>query len=112
MIKTGDRVYISGGYDYDVNWLNGNEGYQATAVKFIPGQNDTDGLLVEFDEEIVTKDSHKGKYAVLELRHENTSWVSDQSVHIELCDFLPEEKPWDERKKGVWVEAAANIRLV
>jgi hypothetical protein len=33
-------------------------------------------------------------------------------VHIELCDFVPEAKPWDDRRRGVWVESHATYERV
>ncbi len=109
MIKKGNNVYISGGYDYEIKWLNGKDGYYAKVIDFIPGQNDKPAILVKFYNTIVTADNLSGDYAVLELRYEGAKWDNNEIVHIELCDFIPEKKTWSDRKKGHWVESNAKI---
>jgi hypothetical protein len=108
-IEIGSKIYISGGYDYEIKWLNGREGYDAIVKDFIPGQNKQKAMLIEFDEVVITADKQKGKYAVLELRYYEAEWNNEEIVHIELCDFIPEKKKWDDRKKGVWVESNAKV---
>jgi hypothetical protein len=53
-----------------------------------------------------------GDIVVLELRHVGQTWQEPTPVHIELCDFMPDNKTWKDRKQGEWVEAAATITLV
>jgi hypothetical protein len=31
-------------------------------------------------------------------------------VHVELCDFQPEAKAWQHRKRGKWVESHASYK--
>jgi hypothetical protein len=48
-------------------------------------------------------------FLVLELGHEGTDWATRRPrIHVELCDFRPEPRQWEERRKGVWVESHAT----
>ena len=110
-MKTGDRVFISGGYDMEPKWLCGRKGHSGTIEKFIPGQNAQPAALVKLDEYIEV-DGLKGFYLVMELRYVGATWEATlQTAHIELCDFVPEPKPWKERRQGRWVESHATISL-
>jgi len=109
MIEIGDNIYLSGGYDYEIKWLNGNDGYNAKMIDFIPGQNDETAMLIQFESEIITADNKKGQYTVLELRYQGAKWNNKEVVHIELCDFYPEKKTKNERKTGEWIESHATI---
>ena len=51
-----------------------------------------------------------GDILVMELRWVGATWKSGAVAHIELCDFEPEEKPWQDRRRGEWVESHATIR--
>ena len=31
-----------------------------------------------------------------------------ETVHIELCNFMPEAASWKSRKQGTWVESHAS----
>ncbi len=92
-------------------WLAGGKGYFGTLERFIPGQNDNPAALVHFDEP-VTAGGVVGVYAVLELRHEGGTWnASKETVHVELCDFVPEDRRWQGRRQGKWVESHATVTL-
>ena len=110
-LRVGDRVQLSGGYDMEPKWLNGETSRLATLLKFIPGQNETSAAVVELDTPI-SVDGLTGRVLVLELRYKGASWGPSNTVHIELCDFDPESKTWQQRKQGKWVESHANcIRI-
>ena len=83
----------------DPKWLQGKRGYFGQVISFIPGQNDSDAAVVELEESI-TIDDITAKIVVLELRYVGAKWKSQETVHIELCDFIPEAKRWQERRKG------------
>jgi hypothetical protein len=95
----------------------GDFGYPGTVVEFIPGQNQQRAAVIELDEELVLPDGAgeghgrelRGKFLVLELGHVGTDWATPRPrIHVELCEFHPEPKPWPERWQGTWVESHAT----
>lgn len=102
----GDRIQLSGGYDLDPQWLQGQQYHMATVTRFIPGQNDAPAVVAHLDAPI-SIDEISGHFVVLELRYKGASWDRSNTVHIELCDFEPEAKTWKERRQGKWVESHA-----
>jgi hypothetical protein len=108
-MKIGDRVFLTGGYDTKPEWLSGGTGYHGSIEKFIPGQNDTLAAVVRFEQPVVTS-GLTANYAVLELRYEGTTWISSrETVHVELCDFVPDDIRWQDRQQGRWVESHATV---
>jgi hypothetical protein len=119
-LQAGDRIWVGGGYDYEVEWMaaaRGAFGYPGTVVEFVPGQNQPHAAVIELDEELVLPDGAgesrgrelRGKFLVLELGHVGTDWATPRPrIHVELCDFHPDPKPWSERRKGTWVESHAT----
>jgi hypothetical protein len=91
--SSGDRVCLSGGYDLEPRWLGGKSQVQGTITNFIPGQNDTRAIIVRLDPPI-SVDDVSGEIVILELRYEGEEWRDRNTVHVELCDFVPEPKAW------------------
>ena len=58
------------------------------------------------------KKNISGKIIVLELRYAGASWTKNEVVHVELCNFMPEDKPWKDRAQGVWVESHASYAIL
>ena len=110
-LHVGDRVRLSGGYDMEPNWLRGQSFYLGILTDFIPGQNDTPAAVVDLDEPI-TIDELTGNILVLELRYVGAEWRTRATVHVELCDFIPEPKSWKYRRQGKWVESHATCMLL
>jgi hypothetical protein len=108
-LKTGNRIQLSGGYDMDPPWRCGKDHYMGTVVSFIPGQNTEPAAVVELDTPI-TVEGITGKIVVLELRYVGAKWSGHGTVHIELCDFVPEPKSWSQRRQGKWVESHASYQ--
>jgi hypothetical protein len=108
-LNIGDRIQIGGGYDMEPQWLSGRQHYVGTVGAFIPGQNDTPAAVIELDE-AVSFEEVTGNYLVLELRYAGAKWENSETVHVELCDFEPEEKSWHDRKQGKWVESHASYK--
>ena len=108
-LDIGDRVQVGGGYDMQPQWLCGRQYYSGTVRALIPGQNDTRAVVVVLDEYAVFENSF-GKYLVLELRYTGAVWAETGTVHVELCDFEPDAKAWQERQQGKWVESHATYR--
>jgi hypothetical protein len=108
----GDRVLVSGGCEIEPDWLSGRSGCHATLLKFIPGQNDGTAAVVHFDQPVTAK-GITGAYAVLELRYAGATWnTPNETVHIELCDFIPRDVRWQDRRQGKWVESHATVTVV
>ena len=91
----------------DPQWLSGKRHYIRTVRAFIPGQNDSPAAVIQLDEAVSFEDV-KGNYLVLELRYVDAKWKNNETVQVELCDFEPEEKSWQDRKQGKWVESHAS----
>jgi hypothetical protein len=119
-LQVGDRIWVGGGYDTNPDWMAARRdggGYPGTVIEFIPGQNDKPAPVVELDEELVLPNGAgavegrevRGRFLVLELGHVGTDWATHRPrTHVELCDFRPEPKRWQERQQGVWVESHAT----
>jgi hypothetical protein len=106
-IGPGDRLVISGGYDMSPRWLCGQPSHSGTVVDLVPGQNDQPAVLVKLDSPIQV-DGVSGDFLVLETRYVGQTWGDKGVVHIELCDFEPERRKWQDRRQGKWVESHAT----
>ena len=108
-LKVGDKVRLSGGYDMEPKWLAGENCYTGTVTvtEFILGQNKSPAAVVKLDHEI-TFDDTIGSIVILELRYEGAKWKKSETVHVELCNFVPEAATWKSRKQGKWVESHAS----
>jgi hypothetical protein len=115
---------VGGAYGFKPDWLvaaGGRDGYFGTVIEFIPGQNANPAAVVELDEEIVlpegvapeARTEVRGTFLVLELAYRGTDWTTRPTrIHVELCDFRPGPKRWQDRRQGVWVESHANYEIV
>jgi len=110
-LSVGDRLRLSGGYDYEPRWLPNGQSYFGTLVAFIPGQNAIPAAVVQLDRPI-NVDEVIGEVLVLELRYKGAMWKETETVHVELCPFFPESRSWQHREKGKWVESHATYHRV
>jgi len=113
-LKIGDKIEISGGYDYNIRWLRKIEaGKVLGVVKEVFGKdNSKTNAIVELDDKIKV-DKFEGKYLILSTRYENQEITELKgTVHLELFDFYPESKPWNERKQGEWIESHASYKII
>lgn len=110
-IAVGDRLRLFGGYDMEPRWLAGHSHYLGVLESFMPGQNRELAAVIRLDAPI-TVEGVSGNLLVLELRYEGARWTSEGIVHVELCDFEPERKPWAERRQGKWVESHAPYERI
>lgn len=110
-LQLGDRVRLSGGYDMEPAWLSGLPFILGTVTSFIPGQNISPAAVIELDAPIKVG-GITGSTLVLELRCKGAAWALTETVHVELCDFSPEPKRWQERRRGKWVESHATYRRI
>ena len=112
-LQVGDKIELSGGYNYDPLYLKNPPASKrnGTVIKFIKGQNEEPAAVVKLDQKI-SGEKITGDIVVLELRYVGQTWNESTPVHIELCDFIPEEITWKDRKQGEWIEAVATMTLV
>ncbi|MCX5849482.1 MAG: hypothetical protein NTW65_08530 [Deltaproteobacteria bacterium] len=112
-IKVNDIIKISGGYDNDPPFLKDppNKERIGKVIKFIPGQNEEKAAVIKLDSPI-TATGVTGDILILELRYVGQTWKTEGPVHIELCDFTPEEKQWQQRKQGAWIESHASLKII
>ena len=112
-LQVGDKIELSGGYDYDPLYLKKPPASKrrGTVIQFIKGQDESPAAVVKLEQKI-SGEKITGDIVVLELRHVGQTWQKPTPVHIELCDFMPEDKTWKDRKQGEWVEAAATVTLI
>lgn len=112
-LQVGDKIELSGGYDYEPIYLkNPHATYRSgMIIQFIKGQNEEPAAVVKLDNKI-SGEKVTGDIVVLELRYVGQTWQEPTPVHIELCDFMPEDKTWKDRQQGEWVEAAASVKLI
>jgi hypothetical protein len=108
-LKVNDRIWLGGGYEPDPEWRHKGKGYPGTVEFFMPGQNEEPAAVVKLDKKI-TVEGITGDILVLELRSKGAKWGDEGIVHLELCDFVPERRPWKERKQGKWIESHAHYR--
>ena len=107
-MEIGDRITLTGSYDPEPAWHAERTHHPATVIAFIQGHNDTPALVARLDEPI-SVDGFTGDIAVMELRWVGARWEHDAVAHFELCDFEPEDVPWQERRRGRWVESHTTV---
>lgn len=110
-MRAGDRVRLYGGYDAPVPWLGGKEERTGTCIGFLSEEDKRTTAVVELDEPVACKGT-TGKHVLLRLRYVGARWAKREIVHVELCDFLPDERTHKEKKRGVWVESHSNYAVV
>lgn len=88
-------------------WLAQRAKHLGRVIGFIPGQNKSPSAVVELDEPIMVEGA-TGRYTVLSLRYEGASWGPTETVHVELCDFIPEAAAVSARRHGKWIESHAT----
>ena len=112
-LEVGDRIELSGGYDYDPIYLRNprSNSRRGTILQFIKGQSEVPAAVVKLDDKI-SGEKITGDIVVLELRHVGQTWQNPTPVHIELCDFMPEDQVWIDRRQGEWVEAAVLVKRI
>jgi hypothetical protein len=111
VLLAGDRIELSGGYDFEPAWLGERSSFMGNVASFIPGQNGVLAAVIALDEPF-TVDDITGRTVVLEQRYEGATWASAGVVHVELCDFVPEPKRWQDRRQGKWVESHAQYQRI
>lgn len=106
---------ISGGFDFEPEWLGGLQQVSGRVEKWIPGQNTQAACVVRLDSPLTAsgmvhgrREQRAGAFLVLELRYVGQQWEPSGTVHVELCETEPEDKAWADREVGAWVESNAT----
>ncbi len=110
-LNIGDRLHLSGGYEHEPHWLQDGQSCFGCLVGFIPGQKAELAAVVKLDTPI-SVDGITGEMLVLELRYTGATWTETETVHVELCSFVPEQTAWQHRPKGKWVESHAKYQCI
>ena len=114
-LKIGDRIKLRGGYVMKPLYLKNPPSNERTGqvIDFIYGQNKYSAAVIKLDH-MITGEKITGEIAVIEPRHIGQCWECNRfnTVQIELCDFIPENKSWEDRKQGEWLEIAASWEIL
>ncbi len=110
-LLAGQRVRLSGGYEIEPTWLGGNTEVFGQVASFIPGHGAKKAAVVKLEQSLHCE-GITGDIVVLELRFRGAKWASTETVHVELCDFVPEAQAWQNRRQGKWVESHATYKAV
>jgi hypothetical protein len=112
-LAAGQRVRVFGGYDTNPAWLKDDpDGYEGIVADFIPGRNELPAAVIELDVPLFAG-GIEGGIVVLEQAWEGIPWgQTSPRVHVELCNFKPEHKRWQDRRRGAWIESHATFEVV
>ena len=112
-LAPGQRVRVFGGYDTNPAWLKDDpDGYEGVVAEFIPGRNELPAVVVDLVVPLFAG-GIEGGIVVLEQAWEGIPWgQTSPRVHVELCDFKPEHKRWQDRRRGAWIESHATFEVV
>ena len=117
MVEIGDRLVVTGGYDYDPKWLKGKEGCVGTVIRFLwEGENRKRKLVLDLGEDFNTC-GFKGRYLILFLRESRTTWEDEGEVHVVIGNSIPKDVESigvasDPKNGFKWIEAAATYRVL
>lgn len=117
-LQPGVSIRLDGGYDsFKPWWLNGNECYLATFIRFVTrGPNEMPIAFVELDAEIQMVEGcglqHCGKYALLKLMSVADSNLTE-TVTVHIVDQLPKDAAafYDSHPFGTEIESHATYRM-
>jgi hypothetical protein len=112
-LAPGQRVRVFGGYDTNPSWLQDDpDGYEGVVSGFIPGRNELPAAVIALDAPLFAG-GIEGAFVVLEQAWEGIAWgQTSPRIHVELCNFTPEAKRWQERRRGAWIESHATFAVV
>ena len=114
VLKVDDRIELSGGYDYEIKYLQNPPASSrlGTVIGFIRNNRKYEdySAIIKLTEPI-TADSITSDIVVLTTRYEKQTWIYTGIVHIELCEVIP-EKLNEKERFGEWIEAAASYIII
>ena len=117
-LQPGCRIRLNGSYDLTQWWLNGNDYYDATFVRFADRKHgEMPVAIIEFDNEIdMTEGSgqiHRGKLGVMKL-HFVADWNSSETVWVHIIESTPNDfdEFYDSHPFGTEIESHATYTLL
>jgi len=117
MVEIGDKLLVTGGYDYDPNWLKGKEGCVGKVIRFLwEGEERNKKLVLDLGEEFHTCE-FSGRYLILFLRDPGSNWEDTGVVHVVVGNSIPKDVlnigvASDPKSGFKWVEAAASYKIL
>jgi len=117
MIEIGDKLLVSGGYDYDPGWLKGRDGCVGTVIRYLwEEDNRNRKMVLDLGEDFHTC-GFIGRYLILYLRDERSRWEDKGVVHVVVGNCIPKDVQSvgvasDPKSGFKWVEAAATYKVV
>lgn len=117
MVEIGDRLKVTGGYEYDPNWLKGKDGCVGTVIRFLwEGDDRRKKLVLDLGEDFTTCE-FKGRYLILFLRDSGDHWEDEGVVHVVVGNSIPKDVESigvaaDPSSGFKWVEAAASYKIL
>ena len=117
MVEIGDRLVVTGGYEYDPRWLKGKDGCAGTVVRFLwEGDDRNKKLVLDLGEDFHTCE-FKGRYLILFLRSSKDQWEDEGVVHVVVGTTIPKDVESigvaaDPKTGFKWVEAAASYKII
>jgi len=113
-LQPGCRIRLNGSYDLTQWWLNGNDYYDATFVRFAERKHgEMPVAIIEFDNEIDMTEScgqiHRGKFGVMKL-HFVADWDSSETVCVHIIASAPNnlDEFYDSHPFGTEIESHAT----
>ena len=109
MIKVGDQIWLSGGYDMEPPWLEGGDGYFATVLGFKEFEHGR-FVIAKLDQKIKSS-KLESDIILMQLRYRNAIWDDKGFVHVFLCGEIPLDefvaKEWFS-SNTFWLESHAS----
>jgi len=117
MVEIGDRLLVTGGYDYNPKWLKGRDGCAGTVIRFLwEGSDRNQKLVLDLGEDFQTCE-FSGRYLILFLRDPGANWDDNGVVHVVVGNSIPKDVQSigvasDPNSGFKWIEAAASYRVL
>ena len=117
MVEIGDKLLVTGGYDYNPKWLKDRDGCAGTVIRFLWEGNDRNRKLVlDLGEDFRTCE-FSGRYLILFLRDSGSNWEDKGVVHVVVGNSIPKDVQSigiasDPNSGFKWVEAAASYKIL
>ena len=113
MLKIGDRIWFSGGYDMEPQWLEGKDGYSGIVFGF--KEFDHGRFVIAKLDQKIKSSKLESDIILMQLRYKNAVWNDTEHVHIFLCGEIPSveflSKEWFSQN-AVWMESHANYKKI
>jgi hypothetical protein len=117
MVELGDKLLVTGGYDYDPSWLKGKDGCLGTVIRFLwEGDDRKRKLVLDLGEDFHTCE-FSGRYLILFHRYSGSQWEDKGVVHVVVGNSIPKDVQSigvasDPKQGFKWIEAAASYRVI